>query len=195
MKPEVEWAGDGCILVTLFLPAEERVAEVAAMEIAKRMGLQEAEVIHKQVMHPAEGTLVEFKGRLDFAIELDKLEIPQQAELLSEEEIRKIIKQHGLTVVAATVGEDEHSVGMREIVDIKHGGIESFGVKCHYLGTSVPVQKVIDAAIETNSQAILISTIISHGDIHRINMKKLNDLCVEKGVRDRFIHGCRGNTG
>ncbi len=187
LKPEVEWAGDGCILVTLFLPAEERVAEVAAMEIAKRMGLQEAEVIHKQVMHPAEGTLVEFKGRLDFAIELDKLEIPQQAELLSEEEIRKIIKQHGLTVVAATVGEDEHSVGMREIVDIKHGGIESFGVKCHYLGTSVPVQKVIDAAIETNSQAILISTIISHGDIHRINMKKLNDLCVEKGVRDRFI--------
>lgn len=187
LKPEVEWAGDGYILITAFIPAQERIAEFAALEIAERMGLQDAEVIHKQVMQPAEGTLVEFKGRVDFAIDPDKLEIPPQVELLSEEEISKIIKRHGLSIVAATVGEDEHSVGMREIVDIKHGGIEGFGVKCHYLGTSVPVQKVVDAAIETNSQAILISTIISHGDIHRINMKKLHDLCVEKGVREKLI--------
>lgn len=187
LKPEVEWAGDGYILFTAFIPAEERMAEFAALEIAKRMGLQDAEVIHKQVMQPAEGTLVELKGRLDFAIDPDKLEIPPQVKLLSEEEIRKILKRHNLTIVAATVGEDEHSVGMREIIDVKHGGIEGFGVKCHYLGTSVSMQKVVDAAIETNSQAILISTIISHGDIHRINMKKLHELCMEKGVRERLI--------
>lgn len=187
LRPEVQWAGDGFIMVTAFLPAEERVAEFAALEIAKRMGLKDAEVIHKQVMQNAEGTLVEFKGRVDFDIELSKLDIPPKVDLLSEEEIRKIFKEHKLTVVAATVGEDEHSVGMREIIDIKHGGIEGYGVKCHYLGTSVPVQKVVDAAIETKADAILISTIISHGDIHRINMKKLNDLCIEKGIREKVL--------
>ncbi len=45
-----------------------------------------------------------------------------------------------MKVVAGTVGEDEHSVGLREIIDIKHGGIEKYGIESHYLGTSVPVE-------------------------------------------------------
>jgi D-ornithine 4,5-aminomutase subunit beta len=90
-------------------------------------------------------------------------------------------------VVGATVGEDEHSVGMREILDIKHGGIEKYGFHCHYLGTSVPVSKLLDAAQETDSKVVLVSTIITHNDIHRINMRRLNDLAVERGIRDRLL--------
>jgi D-ornithine 4,5-aminomutase subunit beta len=90
-------------------------------------------------------------------------------------------------VVAATVGEDEHSVGMREIIDIKHGGLEKYAFHCHYLGTSVPVSKVLDAAQETGAKAALISTIISHNDIHRINMRRLHDLAVERGIRDGLL--------
>ena len=67
IKPEVEWAGDGIVAVTMFLPVEERVAEAAALEIGRAMNLIEPEVIHKAVMHPAEGTLVEIKGCLDIA--------------------------------------------------------------------------------------------------------------------------------
>ncbi len=89
--------------------------------------------------------------------------------------------------MCATVGEDEHSVGMREIIDIKHGGLEKWGVGCEYLGTSVPVEKVLDAALEHAANAVLISTIITHGDIHRQNMEKLADLAVEKGVRDKLL--------
>ena len=65
-----------------------------------------------------------------------------------------------------TVGEDEHSVGLREIIDIKHGGIEQYGIEVHYLGTSVPEEKLVDAAVELNAEIILASTIISHDDIH-----------------------------
>ena len=83
--------------------------------------------------------------------------------------------------VCGTVGEDEHSVGMREIINIKHGGIEKWGIECVYLGTSVPVEKMVDACIEENAQAILASTIISHDNVHYKNMKRINDLCVEKG--------------
>jgi D-ornithine 4,5-aminomutase subunit beta len=46
---------------------------------------------------------------------------------------------------------------------------------------------LIDAAIETGAHAILISTIISHNDTHRLQMKKLADLCIERGVRDQLI--------
>ena len=187
LKPEVQWAADGIVVVTLFLPASERVAEFAALEFAKAMNLQDPEVINKQVMHPAEGTLVEVKGRLDVAVDPAQLVIPEKPEVLSDEEIRAFMAEKHLRVVCATVGNDEHSVGMREIMDIKHGGLEKWGVGCEYLGTSVPVEKVLDAAIEHAAQCVLISTIITHGEIHRQNMEKLADLAVEKGVRDKLL--------
>ncbi|AZR74331.1 LuxR family transcriptional regulator [Anoxybacter fermentans] len=185
IKPEVEWAGDGWVNIVLFLPVEERIAEAAALEIAKKMGLKNVEVIHKQQMHPSEGTFLEVKGQIEFTIDPKELVIPEEEELLDDDTIRANIKAKPMRVVAATVGEDEHSVGMREIIDIKHGGIEKYGIKCTYLGTSVPIEKVVNAAIEVNAEAILISTIITHNDVHRTNMKKLHDLCVEKGIRDK----------
>ncbi|NLA27489.1 MAG: LuxR family transcriptional regulator [Firmicutes bacterium] len=187
IRPEVEWAGDGYITCTLFIPEKEDVAEYAALEIAAKMGLHDPEVIHKRVIHPSEGTLVELKGIVPFSIDGAALQIPEKPEILSEDEVREEMAKAPLKVVCGTVGEDEHSVGMREIIDIKHGGIEGFGIKAVYLGTSVPVEKMLDAAIEEDAGAILISTIISHADIHRKNMERLVQLAVEKGVRDKFI--------
>src|SRR6056297_3650689 len=187
IRPEVQWLGDGWVNVTMFIPEEEAIAEYAALEIAKNMNLNKPEVIHKEVMQPAEGTLCEVKGQVDFSIDKNDLEIPEKEESLPYDEIRGFVDENPISVVAATVGKDEHSVGMREIIDIKHGGIEKYGIDVTYLGTSVPISKVVDAAIETNADAILISTIISHNEVHRTNMKKLNDLCVEKGIRDDLI--------
>ncbi len=187
ITPEVEWAGDGIVAVTMFLPASERVAEAAALEIGRSMNLKDCEVIHKQVMHPAEGTLLEIKGRLEVAIDPRTLVIPEVPEMLTDEEIREFVHEHDLRLVAATVGQDEHSVGMREIIDIKHGGLEKWGFGVTYLGTSVPIEKVLDAAIEHAATAVLISTIITHGDMHRDNMEKLADLAAEKGVRDKLL--------
>jgi D-ornithine 4,5-aminomutase subunit beta len=187
IKPEAEWAGDGVVLQQFFVPLPEDVARVYGVEMAKKMGLIDPEVVNVMVLQPAEGCFVEVKGKVAFDIDVTSLKIPEKEIILPEQELRDVVKTIGLKVVAATVGEDEHSVGLREILDIKHGGIEKYGVKYHYLGTSVPVSKLVDAAIETGAQAILISTIISHNDTHRAQMKKLAELCQEKGIRDRII--------
>ena len=187
IRPEVQWSGDGYVAVTMFLPTSQERAEAAAVEIGRRMNLSEVEVIHSEVMHPAEGTLVEIKGRVSFAVAAADLVLPCKVLPLSAAEIRAALQDRPFRLVAATVGEDEHSVGMREILDIKHGGLEAFGFHSLYLGTSVPLTKVIDAAVEYDADAILISTIISHADIHRQNMRRLHQLSVEKGVRDRLI--------
>lgn len=193
IKPEVEWLADGVVQVEIFLPTDQRTAEFAAIEFAKKMNLSDPEVIHSEQMHPSEGTRIQLKGRIDFAINTDELIIPQKPEVLSDDEIRQFVDEHPFKIVAATVGEDEHSVGLREVIDIKHGGIEKFGMEVEYLGTSVPCEKLVDAAIELNADVILASTIISHDDIHYKNMKKLHDLAVEKGIRDRVII-CAGGT-
>ncbi|HWR42734.1 D-ornithine 4,5-aminomutase subunit OraE [Sporomusa sp.] len=192
LRPEVQWYGDGIVCMTMFLPAAERVAEFAAKSIGERMGFEDVEVIHKQVMHPSEGTLVEVRGRVPFAVDPAELVIPPVAETLTEDTIRQYVAEHKFKIVAATVGEDEHSVGLREILDIKHGGIEKFGIECHHLGTSVPMEKLADAAVELGADAILASTVISHADIHRINMRRLHQYCQEKGIRDNLIIVCGG---
>lgn len=187
IKPEVEWAGDGTILTQFFVPLPEEMAGVYGVEMAKKLGLVDPQVINIMTMHPAEGCFVEVKGKVAFDIDVTTLKVPEKDVILPEDELREAVKKIGLRVVAGTVGEDEHSVGLREILDIKHGGIEKYGVKYHYLGTSVPLSKLVDAAIETGAQAILISTIISHNDIHRMQMKKLVEICKEKGIRDKLI--------
>ncbi len=187
VKPEVEWLADGTVVVDITLPTSVKYAEAASLEIAKQMNLKDAEVIHKEVLHPAEATRIQVKGRIDFDIDLTTLTLPEEPDVLTDQDIRDYINEHPMTIVAGTVGEDEHSVGLREIIDIKHGGIEKYGIKCLYLGTSVPISKLVDAAIESNADAILMSTIISHDDIHYKNMKKTHDLAVEKGIRDKLI--------
>ena len=187
VKPEVEWLGDGTVVVDLTLPTDPIHAKYAAIEIGKKMNLIDVEVIHVEVLHPAEATRIQLKGRFEYTVDLSTLVIPKPPVLLTSEEITEYVQSHGLCIVAGTVGEDEHSVGLREIIDIKHGGIEKYGITCHYLGTSVPIQKLVDAAVETNADAILMSTIISHDEIHYKNMKKVVDYATELGVRDKLI--------
>ena len=187
VKPEVEWLGDGTVVVDLTLPTSVRIAEAAALEIGKKMNLTDLEVIHREVLHVSEATRIQLKGKVPFNIDLDSLSLAPVPEEISDDEIRAFIREHPLVIVAGTVGEDEHSVGLREIIDIKHGGIEKYGIMCEYLGTSVPVQKLIDAAIELNADAVLMSTIISHDEIHYKNMKRIHEYAVERGVRDKLI--------
>ncbi len=187
LKPEVQWLGDGVLTVDLFFPVDELTAEAAALVVGQKMNLSAVEVIHKEVMHPSEGTRIQIKGTVDFDIDIAKLVLPKREPSLPEDEIIAYMKQNKINIIAGTGGEDEHSVGMREILDIKHGGIEKYGVTYTYLGTSVPVEKFIDAAIETNSVCVMISLIISHDDVHYEYMKKLSDYAIEKGVRDKII--------
>jgi len=187
IRPEMEWLADGTVMLTLCFPAEKHIAEAAAIECAKRMGLKEVAVISREVLHEAEGTRIELKGKVDFAIDVESLVIPAEPDVLSEEELRAAVEKRPFRVVCGTIGEDEHSVGLREIIDIKHGGIEKYGIEVHYLGTSVPPEKLVGAAIELNADAMLASVIISHDDIHYKNIARIDRIAREMGVREKLI--------
>ena len=187
LKPEVEKHGDSIVCVTLFVPESPGIAEQAALEMAKHMGLNDPEVISRRVMHPAEGSVFEIKGILDVAIKKDDLPRYASVEPLSEEEIEAWVRPRDIHVVAATVGEDEHSVGLHEILDIKHGGIEKYGFHCHDLGTSVSIERMVDMAEKLNARAILISTIVTHADVHKQHMRQLDELVKARGLREQLV--------
>ncbi len=187
LRPEVERHGDGVVCVTLCVPERPQVAEAAALEMARHMGLKEPEVISRRVLHPAEGSVFEIKGELDIPIDPGLLQQAEGEELLPEAEIEAWVRPRNLQIVAATVGEDEHSVGLHEILDIKHGGIEKYGFNCHVLGTSVSPEQLLDEAERTGAIAILISTIVTHSDVHRQHMNRLHELAGARGLRDGLL--------
>jgi D-ornithine 4,5-aminomutase subunit beta len=187
LRPEVEKHGDSIVCVSLFVPERPEVAEAAALEMARHMGLKDPEVINQRIMHPAEGSLFEIKGILDIAIRIDELEMPRHEAPLPDAEIEGWVRPRKLHVVAATVGEDEHSVGLHEILDIKHGGIEKYGFHCHDLGTSVSVERLLDTAQQTGACAVLISTIVTHEHIHEQHMRHLHELARQRGLREQLV--------
>ena len=187
LRPEVEKAGDGVVCVTIFVPATAPVAREAALEIARHMNLTNPEVISERLLHPAEGSLFEIKGVFEHAMRIDALEIRERVEPLPDDEIEAFVRPRGLRVVAATAGEDEHSVGLQEILDLKHGGIERYGFSCHSLGTSVPVERLLEAAREDGASVVLLSTMVTHNDVHKQSMRRLHRLAVEHGVRDQLL--------
>lgn len=187
LRPEVEKHGDGIVCVTIFVPAQPLVAEAAALAMAKHMNLIDPEVISRRLLHPAEGSVFEIKGVLDVALRLDELTPAVREELLPDREIEEWVRPRAIPIVAATVGEDEHSVGLREILDIKHGGIEKYGFHCHYLGASVSLERVVEAAQQTNARAVLISTIVTHADIHKHHMRRLHEITQSRGLRKSLI--------
>jgi D-ornithine 4,5-aminomutase subunit beta len=187
IRPEMEWLADGTVQLTFCFPAEKKIAEAAAIECARRMNLKDIAVISREVLHRAEGTRIELKGKVDFDIEIASLVIPPEPDVLSDDELRAAIEQRPMRVVCGTIGEDEHSVGLREIIDIKHGGIEKYGIEVHYLGTSVPPEKLVGAAIELNADAMLASVVISHDDIHYKNIARVDRIAREMGVREKLL--------
>jgi D-ornithine 4,5-aminomutase subunit beta len=187
LRPEVEKHGDGIVCVTLFVPESPKLAEAAALEMARHMGLKSPEVISRRIMHPAEGGVFEIKGVLDIAVHVDELPLPIREEPLLDSEIEEWVRPREIHVVAATVGEDEHSVGLHEILDIKHGGIEKYGFHCHDLGTSVSVERILDVAQEVGAHVVLISTIVTHEHIHEQHMRHLHGLAERRGLRERLV--------
>lgn len=187
LRPEVEKHGDGIVCVTLFVPAKAAVAEAAALEMARHMNLTNPEVISRRLMHPAEGSLFEIKGVMDMAFSVAQLPLAAREEPLPDGEIEAWVRPRAVQVVAATVGEDEHSVGLHEILDIKHGGIEQYGFRCRDLGTSVPVERLLATAEAIGARAVLISTIVTHADVHKAQMRRLDALARERGLRERLL--------
>ena len=72
----MEWLADGTVLLTLFFPVEAPLAEAAALETGKRLGLHDCEVISREIMHPKEGTRIEMKGKVGFSLNIDELHLP-----------------------------------------------------------------------------------------------------------------------
>ncbi len=81
------------------------------------------------------------------------------------------------TIVTGVIGADVHAVGNK----ILAYALEEAGFKIVNLCVMVSQEEFIEAAIETNADAILVSSLYGHGEI---DCHGLRDKCEEAGLKD-----------
>jgi len=83
--------------------------------------------------------------------------------------------------VTGVIGEDVHVVGIRVI----ERALNESGFKVHSLGAQVSQEEFIQAALETNADAILVSSLSGHAEI-LVNTFRAK--CVEAGLADIILY-------
>ena len=85
------------------------------------------------------------------------------------------------TLVTGVIGSDTHIVGNR----ILSMALEQAGYKVVALGALTPAADFIKAAIETDADAILVSSLYGQGEL---DCRGFRDQCVEAGLDDVLLY-------
>ena len=83
--------------------------------------------------------------------------------------------------VTGVIGEDVHVVGIRVI----ENALSDIGFKVDSLGAQVSQEEFIQAALETNADAILVSSLSGHAEIL---VNSFRDKCVEAGLGEIILY-------
>lgn len=85
------------------------------------------------------------------------------------------------TLVTGVIGSDTHIVGNR----ILSMALEKAGYKVVALGALTPAEDFIKAAIETDADAILVSSLYGQGEL---DCRGFRDRCVEAGLENILLY-------
>ncbi len=89
--------------------------------------------------------------------------------------------KNGKKIVLGVIGADVHSVG-NKILDY---AISEAGFEVTNLGVMVTQEEFINAAIETEADAILVSSLYGHGEL---DCRGLREKCVEAGLENILLY-------
>lgn len=94
-------------------------------------------------------------------------------------------KHNGKRLVIGVIGADVHAIGIR-ILDF---AFQEAGFDVTNLGVMVTQEEYINAAVETNADAIVVSSLYGHGEL---DCRGLREKCDEAGLKDILLY-CGGN--
>jgi beta-lysine 5,6-aminomutase beta subunit len=190
VRPYGDTTGDGRVQVSFTLPvpgvsaAERAVAEGAALQLAGKMGLSPAMVVHAKPIGPSYTFFIVY-GRVSHFVDLSAVEVPEREfDLLSPAEVNLRIRSalgRKLVVVGATVGTDAHTVGIDAILNVKghagEKGLEYYReIRVVNLGAQVLIPDLVARAAAEHADAVLVSQVVTQRDAHLSNARQLGEV-------------------
>jgi len=169
------------ISFTLPIPHSKR-AEGAAQQLATKMGLDPALVVHAKPMGDGFTFFVVY-GRVNHLVDVDAVEvIERDYPLLTPKEVNAVIKRslrRRLVVLGACIGTDAHTVGIDAILNIKgfagEKGLEYYReIKVVNMGAQVSVPQLVDRAVAEHADAVLVSQVVTQRDAHLLNTREMS---------------------
>lgn len=183
VRPYGDTTGDGMVQVSFTLPVpHDARAEGAALQLAGKMGLEPAMLVHAKAMG-RDFTFFVVYGRANHLVELDKVHvIEREYPLLSAKEVNLAIKRglkRKLVVVGACIGTDAHTVGIDAILNVKgfagEKGLEYYReIRVVNLGSQVFVPELVKRARAEKADAVLVSQVVTQRDAHLRNTKEMS---------------------
>ena len=175
IRPYGDTTGDGMVQMSFTLPIpHDKRAEGAALQLASKMGLDPALLVHAKAMGP-DFTFFVVYGRVHHLVDLRQVEVVEREfPLLSPKEVNRAIKtrlRRKLVVVGACIGTDAHTVGIDAILNIKgfagEKGLEYYReIKVVNLGAQVLVPELVARARAEKADAVMVSQVVTQKDAH-----------------------------
>jgi beta-lysine 5,6-aminomutase beta subunit len=194
VRPYGDTTGDGMVQVSFTLPIpHDKRAEGAALQLAAKMGLDPAMVVHHKPMGDGFTFFVVY-GRVHHLVDLSQVEVVERDfPLLSAKEVNAAVKaklRRRLVVVGACIGTDAHTVGIDAILNLKgiagEKGLESYReLRVVNLGAQVGVPDLVEAARAERADAVLVSQVVTQRDAHLFNVREMSAAFREAIGEDR----------
>jgi beta-lysine 5,6-aminomutase beta subunit len=187
IRPYGDTTGDGRVQLSLTLPVpfgtetERAVAEGAALQLAAKMGLDPAMVVHAKGMGPSFTFFVVY-GRVSHFVDLSAVTVAsREFPVLSAAEVNMRIRSalgRKLVVVGATIGTDAHTVGIDAILNVKghagEKGLEYYReIRVVNMGSQVLVPDLVERARVEHADAVLVSQVVTQRDAHLSNTREM----------------------
>ncbi|HEX6872081.1 MAG TPA: OAM dimerization domain-containing protein, partial [Micromonosporaceae bacterium] len=166
---------------TLPVPMDKR-AEGAAVQLAAKMGVDPAMVVHTKAIGDGFTFFVVY-GKVHHLVDMSQVVVAERDfPLLAAKEINTLIKQRlrrKLSVVGACIGTDAHTVGIDAILNVKgiagEKGLEYYReCKVVNLGAQVSVPDLVERARLERADAVLVSQVVTQRDAHLHNTREMS---------------------
>jgi beta-lysine 5,6-aminomutase beta subunit len=186
VRPYGDTTGDGMVQLSFTLPvAPGPRADGAALQLAQKMGLDPAMVVHSHAIGSGDGAAFTFfvvYGSVRHLVDLDAVRVEERAyPLLTPAEVDAAIRtglRRPLVVLGACIGTDAHTVGIDAILNLK-GFAGEKGLEYHRemavanLGAQVSVPELVARARAERADAVLVSQVVTQRDAHLRNTREL----------------------
>jgi beta-lysine 5,6-aminomutase beta subunit len=187
VRPYGDTTGDGMVQLSFTLPIDgqgdrTKAAEGAALQLASKMGMDPALVVHSKPMGN-DFTFFVVYGRVNHLVDTSKVEVVERDfPLLTPKEVNAAVKRalrRRLVVVGGCIGTDAHTVGIDAILNIKgfagEKGLEYYReLKVVNLGAQVSVPQLVERARAEKADAVLVSQVVTQRDAHLLNTREMS---------------------
>ena len=188
VRPYGDTTGDGRVQVSFTLPVpfgdetERARAEGAALQLAGKMGLDPAMVVHAKGMGP-DFTFFIVYGRVSHLVDLSAITVAEREfPVLPAAEVNLRIRSalgRKLVVVGACIGTDAHTVGIDAILNVKghagEKGLEYYReIRVVNMGAQVAVPDLVARAMAEHADAVLVSQVVTQRDAHLSNTREMS---------------------